>query len=201
MFIPKALVFITLAAFARAFKIPEGTEDGVYAVYTRSDGVEVIAPFDEAVDIIKERVSSAPTSPNPAILKGRGFNIASRWAGQIWCGCGFTMDHGNCDAAVDDLKNQLNNGVIPAHMSYFAIKRSPGKNVVAFACSRNDLGLELDGDTYGQALERITSACGLYIAGAYDIFPFGQPLIVGYARYQEGDDFCGGSTSSPANHC
>jgi hypothetical protein len=27
--------------------------------------------------------------------------------GQIWCGCGYTMNPGNCDAAVQDLKNQM----------------------------------------------------------------------------------------------
>jgi len=83
-------------------------------------------------------------------------------------------------------------------MSFYSIRG----NVVAFACNRSpDRSWLLIANDYANALGSITGSCGSYIAGAYEFGDPNQALIVGYARYANGDDFCGGSTSSPANHC
>lgn len=84
-----------LLAVAQAFVIPPGTTEGVYAVVTRSDGtvehVKLSAPEAKRQIILDPPVTTVPTAPE----------------NRIWCGCGYGMDHGNCDGAVDDLKKQL----------------------------------------------------------------------------------------------
>lgn len=90
-----------LAASASAWKIPQGTSDGVYKVETLADGSTVHTKIIAAADIdrsqpLAQGVSYAPDSP-----------LQKRSPGQVWCGCGFNMVSGDCDAAVADLKTQL----------------------------------------------------------------------------------------------
>lgn len=90
-----------LAASVSGWKIPENTQDGVYVVDTLEDGTEVHTKIAETADIDRSipedvlNMSPVPTS-----------ELEKRAPGQIWCGCGFDMNRGNCDAAVDDLKRQ-----------------------------------------------------------------------------------------------
>lgn len=92
-----------LAASASAWKIPQGTEDGVYKVETLADGSTVHTKIIDAADIDRSQplvpgVSHAPDGVAP---------LQKRSAGQVWCGCGYNMVSGDCDAAVADLKTQL----------------------------------------------------------------------------------------------
>jgi hypothetical protein len=83
-------------------------------------------------------------------------------------------------------------------MSFYSIEY----DVVTFACNRSPTtGWLLVGSQYREAIGRITGSCGRYIAGATQFGDDGKELIYGYARWREGDNFCAGSTSSPANHC
>jgi hypothetical protein len=101
-FVPIATAFI-FATLAQAFIIPEGTAEGVYAVFTADDGTEVhtkIAKRD-------------PTGMTP--IK-EVHTLRRRQNDRIWCGCGFNMDPGNCDAAVQALKDQLSEQSLLADM-------------------------------------------------------------------------------------
>ena len=84
----------TFAALIQAFVIPEGTTEGVYAVFTADDGTEV-------------HTKIAKRDPTGVTLIEQFHNIERRQNDRIWCGCGFNMNPGNCDAAVQALKDQL----------------------------------------------------------------------------------------------
>jgi hypothetical protein len=91
---------LALAASAQALIIPVGTTDGTYTVTVDAAGVETHTKIAEAgaeSDVL-DAGDFINTSSNA---------IRRRNNGQIWCGCGFNMNPGNCDAAVADLKNQL----------------------------------------------------------------------------------------------
>ncbi|KAF2621065.1 hypothetical protein BU25DRAFT_355174, partial [Macroventuria anomochaeta] len=101
-----------------------------------------------------------------------------RGEGHIWCGCGFNMNAGDTDAAVADLKGQLDRmasgGTIC--LAYYSIRGG----TVAFACNRSDRSKRIDGDNFAGYLRAITSSCGLYIAGTYQVFDDAYPLMAGY---------------------
>ncbi|KAF1825220.1 uncharacterized protein K489DRAFT_429513 [Dissoconium aciculare CBS 342.82] len=184
------ILYQTLAAAAltHAFTIPrEITADGVYKVVTRDDGTEV---HTKVADIdIESTVALTSAADEHDILK-------RSVRGQIWCGCGYTMNPGNCDAAVQDLKNQMGKYIGP-HLSFYSIR----SNVVAFACNQGSQNVYADAGTYGTQLQKITSACGRYIAGSLDLVGGSNPFIVGYMRYSNGLDFCRDSTISGNNRC
>jgi hypothetical protein len=101
-------VALTFAASVLAWRIPEGTEDGVYKVETLEDGSTVHTKVIDAADI--DRTSPEYAALNDLVptetsldtsLEKRGTN------GGVWCGCGFDLIHGDCDAAVADLKSQM----------------------------------------------------------------------------------------------
>lgn len=106
------------------------------------------------------------------------------------------MNPGNCDGAVADLKAQMP-GAIGPFLAWFSIRN----DVVAFACNRGGDSAFAYVPSYTTALERITAACGRYIAGSYHWGDNGYPYIVGYMRYHNGLDFCAASTTSPADRC
>ncbi|KAH7371950.1 hypothetical protein BKA66DRAFT_572518 [Pyrenochaeta sp. MPI-SDFR-AT-0127] len=177
---------LALAASAQAWVIPEGSTDGSYSVTINENGVEThtkLAESDAEILYLNESDLSSDA------LQRRGRD-------QVWCGCGFNMNPGNCDAAVADLKNQLSN-LIPSGTAFYSIRG----DVVAFACNRGSSNWIMNGNAYGEQLVHITNLCGRYIAGSRQAGEDNRALIVGYMRYSNGADFCGASTSSPANHC
>ncbi|KFZ17813.1 hypothetical protein V501_01556 [Pseudogymnoascus sp. VKM F-4519 (FW-2642)] len=180
-----------MATVAQAFVVPSGTANGVYAVTISEDGKEVHTKISDSTNIQSIQPDDVTTVNKLGDLERRG-------NGRIWCGCGFNMDPGNCDAAVESLVAQMGPSIVNPGLSYYSIH----DNVVAFACNRNpSTGWLLIGDQYRDALARITGSCGRYIAGATQFGDDGKELISGYARWREGDDFCASSTSSPANRC
>ncbi|CAO2651778.1 Nn.00g000610.m01.CDS01 [Neocucurbitaria sp. VM-36] len=175
----------TLLTLAQAFVIPSGTEDGVYGVSVREDGTEVHTKISE-----RDPTSATPYNEVSAFEK--------RQNDRIWCGCGFNMNPGNCDAAVADLKKQMKPSLVKPKMSFYSIRG----DVVAFACNRSpNRNWLLVESNYANALARITGACGRYIAGSTEFGDPNQALIVGYQRYTNGDRFCDSATSSPSYHC
>ncbi|KAK5995405.1 hypothetical protein PT974_03809 [Cladobotryum mycophilum] len=125
-----------------------------------------------------------------------------------WCGCGYTLNHGDTDAVVRDLKNQVGNGVdISWLIAYYSIRG----RVVAFACNdvfgQHDYSVSAGVDaeylvlSYG-ATNRL---CGWYMAGT-SFVGFWAPIddnrpSVGYMRYSPDLDFCGNALTSPAERC
>ncbi|KAM0260137.1 hypothetical protein ACHAQJ_002901 [Trichoderma viride] len=115
MYFFKITAALALAALAQAFTIPSDTPDGVYAVSTGEDGATVHTKISNP-----SKIKHDPASVAPRALEPRDRDV--------WCGCGFNLDPGNCDAAVADLKTQLPGAHIYEGTSYYSIRG----NVVAF---------------------------------------------------------------------
>lgn len=97
-FVSTITVF-TLFAWAQAFVIPPGTSDGVYSVFNHEDGTEVHTKISVSSEVRRDATGITPFNEVGALER--------RQNDRIWCGCGFNMDAGNCDAAVADLKSQM----------------------------------------------------------------------------------------------
>ncbi|KFY17018.1 hypothetical protein V492_00940 [Pseudogymnoascus sp. VKM F-4246] len=83
-------------------------------------------------------------------------------------------------------------------MSFYSIEA----DIVAFACNRNpNSGSVILPDGYREEIGRITGTCGRYIAGATQLGDDGSALILRYAWWKKGDDFCADATSSPPSSC
>jgi hypothetical protein len=94
------VIAFALGVTAQAYTIPDGITDGVYAVSIREDGVEVhtrIADSDAGPTLDHREVKTVSQEDS----------LERREDGRLWCGCGFDMNHANCDAAVQDLKNSM----------------------------------------------------------------------------------------------
>ncbi|KAL6812859.1 hypothetical protein GGI42DRAFT_349017 [Trichoderma sp. SZMC 28013] len=181
----KIAAALSLAPLAQAFTIPSGTPDGVYAVSTSENGATVHTKISSPSKSERDQAHVAPRAIEP---RDQG----------IYCGCGFNLDPGNCDAAVADLKTQLPGAHIYEGTSYYSIRG----NVVAFVCVPYvDPGVwtDISPDQYGQALATITAKCGRYIAGA--MFTGYSIEYVGYAQWYDGYDFCKHATDSSSTHC
>ncbi|KAF5517690.1 hypothetical protein CGCA056_v011387 [Colletotrichum aenigma] len=90
--------------------------------------------------------------------------------GETWCGCKYRMNSGNCDGAVQGLKNQmrkqrLGRAFINPGMAWYEIKRSASaRPVVAFLCRTRGAGVgDINVYTYTQKLQEITGSCGLFL--------------------------------------
>lgn len=199
MYLSTTCFFVALASIAAAFTLPETASDGFYVSYYNETGHEVhvknpdlaalnaILPTDDEL----AQVQARNPAPDPQI---------ARRADMTWCGCGHKMDRGECDQAVEDIKNRFRAeggglGAIAPNTSWWA--RRAG--VVAFACNHSpDTTSITDAVSYAQGLVKITSACGLYIAGTLEFSPF---LDIGYMNWRPGVKFCEGARSSPAHSC
>ena len=89
-----------MATVAQAFVVPSGTANGVYAVTIGEDGKEVHTKISDSTNIQSIQPDDVTTVNKLGDLERRG-------NGRIWCGCGFNMDPGNCDAAVESLVAQM----------------------------------------------------------------------------------------------
>jgi hypothetical protein len=198
------VVHILLLAFAAlvatAFQIPEGTPDGFYVAYYDASGHEVHQPVtpDMISQVIDHETVASNLVSRPYPVPTTSKRQTNFW--ETWCGCGIEVNHGDCDAAVADLKFQTRDRVrIEARMAYYSIRGS----AVAFACNLTGQTAVISDEGVGLSTQHITSNCGSYIAGTalhhFDStaeFPF-----TGYMRYSSGLDFCAASTSSTSNHC
>ncbi|RHZ52632.1 uncharacterized protein CDV56_107041 [Aspergillus thermomutatus] len=185
------LALATSAKLATSLRIPEGTLDGVYSVYINESGVEVHEP------LFPGDVPAPTNSEEPEVdqLEARDITTVS-----YWCGCGITMNHGDCDAAVQALKNQFGSGQadIGAHLAWYSISGS----VVAFACNREGGKAAGSAAKITGALQGITNKCGWYVPGTQHLYTglFYTPYF-GYMNYRPGLDFCTMSVSSGSHKC
>ncbi|XEV07305.1 hypothetical protein FSHL1_012592 [Fusarium sambucinum] len=121
----------------------------------------------------------------------------------MWCGCGLSMDHGNCDTAVDMLKAQFFNsdgGVGELTQAWYSI----WGDVVAFCCA--DGVFPVMASRYADYLGRITDQCGWYVPGTFSPSSIGLSSVdCGYINYSPGLDFCGnaeiGRHMGDKSHC
>ncbi|KAF2129192.1 hypothetical protein P153DRAFT_404235 [Dothidotthia symphoricarpi CBS 119687] len=179
------LLLLLPATLAASYVIPNDTKDGVYATYTDDSGNEVHELIGKGVE-----VQSAEST-----IEARDNRT---W--QTWCGCGIGLDHGNTDAAVQDLKNQIGpNQINQNNVNYYSIRG----NVVAFSCIQEAWFTTSEASYLTNAFAEITSRCGWYIAGTAQLSPDGaaDPSVVGYMQYSNGLNFCGNAASSNRASC
>ncbi|PKX97009.1 uncharacterized protein P174DRAFT_448681 [Aspergillus novofumigatus IBT 16806] len=191
------LALLALAASAKlatSFKIPEGMMDGVYKVYLNENGVEVHEPLLPE-DIVQ--VTDPESEQHEAALFERA---ADPSFAVTYCGCGITMNHGDCDRAVQNLKNQFGGGTvrIGPNLAWYSISGS----VVAFACNKVAAQAEASADRLTRALQGITERCGWYVPGTTRfVTNLWLDPYWGYMNYHPGLDFCAASTSSGSHSC
>lgn len=179
------LLTLLPAVLTSAFVIPEGTEDGVYAVYTDASGNEVHKRLSDGVSIEKPSKRSS--------LEARAENWVTA------CGCGIELNHAYTDDAVQDLKNQVGpDGLNQKDKHYFSIRG----DVVAFSCLQDPWWTVTGPNYLTGAFAEITKKCGWYIAGTTQREPEGaEPAVAGYMRWSPGLDFCANAYLSPLTHC
>ncbi|KAL7906652.1 hypothetical protein GGI35DRAFT_458572 [Trichoderma velutinum] len=111
------------------------------------------------------------------------------------------MNHGDCDAAVADLKDQVSRqGTLwlGGGLCWYSIRGG----VVAFICNPNDR-TNTNGfvaDNVGLSTSIITGDCGWYTAGTH-AWGYYNSLLVGYEVYYPGVDFFGTAMSSSLESC
>jgi hypothetical protein len=192
-----------LVSAAAAFVLPAGISDGFYMAHINEDGLEVhtrlpsspssadVAAGSNAVVSARDPsalASQVDTSPNPKLSK----RISS-----IWCGCGVTLDRGNCDAAVAGFKSQVAGGRgIPPYTAWYEARG----NVIFFSCNAGDAVLYHDVNIISNIAAEITRACGLYIAGTFQREEYSGEAS-GYMRNFAGLNFCADAKSSPLHRC
>jgi hypothetical protein len=93
-------ITFALATMAQAFVIPSGTTNGVYAVTIGEDGKDVHTKISDSTNIENIHPDNVTTVSDGGDLERRG-------TGRIWCGCGFNMNTGHCDRAVERLVAQM----------------------------------------------------------------------------------------------
>lgn len=182
-----------LFPFTGAFQVPKGTTDGFYKVHRHAQGQE-----------IHERVSNFETEATPAEVsvakQSRIEKRESHWF--TWCGCGIELNHGNCDDAVQDLKDQMGSTfwVVGPQTAFYSIRG----DAVAFSCNNADGDALTSADWMTQAAEVVTRSCGWYIAGTGQwawITPGANSTDMGYMIWRDGVDFCGDAQGSPDWKC
>ncbi|KAF2150018.1 hypothetical protein K461DRAFT_323510 [Myriangium duriaei CBS 260.36] len=200
----------TVAGLVSGFKFPAGLGDGTYAVSYDAKGNEAHTLLNSTlsspaqIEAGKIQAINHLAKQDEAMIAGRGGKVRrgmqeKRGALSTYCGCGIYMDHGNCDAAVEDLKQQLDRGsgddkggYIEANQAWYSIRG----NAVAFICE-DWRAQNWRRDDVTNDLAEVTRECGWYVAGTLDGF-FAD---VGYMIYTPGLDFCGHATGSPVQKC
>ncbi|KAH8812871.1 hypothetical protein F5884DRAFT_317843 [Xylogone sp. PMI_703] len=220
MHFSQLLTTAVLAGLTAGLTLPSDLGDGSYRVYIDDRGLEVHERANETSDGVWEIVyASSPKAVNSAravdTLEKRGgtdCGMTNTGLGSqkgcftTWCGCGFTLNHGDCDAAVADLKTQPEKyGSIGPYLSHYSIRGS----VVAFACNirggLNGIGsVDYSDWMVTRVLQVVTDKCGWYIAGTgiyEDLFLDDEYPEIGYMRYSNGLDFCVAADSASAGSC
>lgn len=231
----KLFAIATVTACVIAITPPLDAVNGVYKAYFDEQGREVHelvalpngeAPSSKHVNKwitnktgYKDAIATANVT---AIKKGHRQSLEKRWHDSepygfgvgilnTECGCGFYMDHGDCDAAVNDLKAQSDRaggGTISIGNAWYSIRGS----VVAFACAtwpedftKTGEPFEFDSSSLTVSYAAITRLCGSYVAGTLSYLDWGVHdwnfPDIGYMRYSPGDDFCSHADDSKLDHC
>ncbi|KAJ9149860.1 hypothetical protein NKR23_g4186 [Pleurostoma richardsiae] len=200
---PTTFLLAVLAPLVSGFHLPANLPDGIYVAYYNSAGDEVHQPATLEIMNNPETyldIGAPPAAATAAAV--RSLRRADPW--RYVCGCGFNMNHGDCDYAVEELKKQCDRadgGVafVPPGLAWYSIHGG----VVAFICNPHGggtvQGIGRSGLT--ASYQHITDQCGWYVAGTYwyGVDPVG--LDVGYMIYYSGLDFCAHAEGSSRTSC
>lgn len=183
------------------YTLPANLTDGAYMASLGADGQQIHVRLPDIPLEVDARSLEISTRQEANQFSTRQ---VVTYPNIFHCGCGYYMDHGNCDAAVQDMKNQLGSGVtIPSGNAYYSIRG----NAVAFVCTRAQLtGHWVDAQIFSDAAATITTACGWYVAGTIQHGHWGSSNAqwdedLGYMQYTAGLNFCGNAEGSPASSC
>lgn len=122
-FLPIALSLAYIAPLAAAFKLPADLAPGNYVAYHNKAGKEthVKASHLDRSDIGSYTPSHrAKRSAFDTLDKRQDLSEAGY---EIFCGCGFNMDHGDCDAATAGLESQFP-ATVDGGLAYYTIANS-----------------------------------------------------------------------------
>jgi len=205
-----------LLALAAGATIAPNLPDGFYHAYTDEHGVEthiqIANTANYNVPLLSWRHDPSNTtipvlahpSHQPQDLEKR-CSPAPLSQGLVWCGCTHGLVPSDCDAAVQDLKNQVNSqpygGIYPkVGNSWYSIRGS----VVAFQCPLRDGSTWLQASLISSQLAIITATCGRYIAGSIigiDLFGNFNDYGLGYMQAYPGLQFCDAEFNPGQNCC
>ena len=184
------------------FNLPDASkapqQEGVWSAKLNATGHTIFELLAHPDETQREKVGAPPLGESfPADLS----SLRRRATGHAFCGCGFNMNHGECDAAVADLKDQVSRrGTLwlGGGLCWYSIRGG----AVAFICNpysgTNTNGFTADG--IGLSTSIITGDCGWYTAGTH-AWGYYKSLLVGYMIYRPGLDFFGDAMSSDSQHC
>jgi hypothetical protein len=209
MHFPKAALAAVFATGAAAFTLPTDLQNGVYRAYYDKDGREVhelVQAFEPGTVTLRRGTTD---SEEPSLDK-RLVDPDTSYS----CGCGWSLDHGNCDNSVTGLKNYLDqhpNGSLCYLLTTYTATYCYVNNVVTFLCSGSQEYGVCSSDV-GNSLAAITKNCGWYIAGTeaaqawvpnFDgSVDVEEAYLTGYMQYSAGLDFCGNALLAGFNgHC
>ncbi|KXJ97294.1 hypothetical protein Micbo1qcDRAFT_229992 [Microdochium bolleyi] len=192
----------------KGFKLPANLEDGFYRAYHDESGREVherVSGPASAQELAA--VSAAVSDATVPDSEPTGVSSIQGSRSRYWCGCGLSMNHGDCDAAVEDLKFQSDreygkpewerNHLIAPGTSWYSIRGS----VVAFSCNWYWAYMPIPRrDGYTNVFGYITRECGWYVPGTWVNDDSGS-VHVGYMNYRAGLDFCMDATRSNDESC
>jgi hypothetical protein len=213
------LLSANIVAFATAATIAPNLPDGFYHAWTDENGIEFHTQISSATNDNVPMLSwthdpSNTTLPMPANPFSRPqddpWEIEKRCSmapiddGEVWCGCTHTLNPSNCDAAVQDLKNQVGSqpgGSIHPKLgnAWYSIRGS----VVAFQCPYSGWTSTLNVPDISNYLAIITATCGRYISGTVIGIDPNREVSnsgVGYMQAYPGLDFCSAQFNS-GSHC
>jgi hypothetical protein len=117
LLLPITISLASLASFATAFTLPAGLEDGNYAAYYNATGHEVHVKASDLPNMNVEAFSPPYHAARSLLAKRQDAES------EIFCGCGFIMDHGDCDNAVSMLKGQFP-AFVEANVNFYSISSS-----------------------------------------------------------------------------
>ncbi|KAK1757041.1 hypothetical protein QBC47DRAFT_174500 [Echria macrotheca] len=204
LFLRSLATAAVLAAGTLAFKLPAGLADGSYVAYRDETGKQVIEAFTTEVAnrigtqsnaTSEQGVKPARTdSSDKRGIGSAGLEERDEWFWVSYCGCGFNLDHGNTDRAVQGIKDQCGSCNLAHDQAIFTI----AGDVVAFICNGGPTSASL----ITRAAEIITQRCGWYVAGtAYLEKGLWYEPDIGYMRWFAGLDFCGASEGGTSGNC
>ncbi|KAK8879219.1 hypothetical protein PGQ11_000513 [Apiospora arundinis] len=210
MLFPQFLL-VSLAVSATASKLPLiQPEDGVYAVTIGEKGQEIHTRIS---NITQAEVNELMQNSTPDIADLRkpaeGQMETRAWRlDDTCCGCGYNLPHGDIDAAVEDLKYQIDENGSVLWTNFYSIRGGS----VAFGCVnglRQFGSLEVE-----KAYALITKRCGWYVAGSYQKTCIDTPTkpfdldcpewtspTIGYMNWYPDQDFCKNAKGSSQRSC
>ncbi|RDW87368.1 hypothetical protein BP5796_03062 [Coleophoma crateriformis] len=202
------LLFMTIAvaSLVTSFKLPANLQDGVYMASYDASGTEIHVALNTTTPASSLKMIRDSTRSNDIQERDYGFGVGILTS---WCGCDYPLDPGNCDKAVQRLKNQCNNNGGSCKIPYASAWYSISNNAVTFACNDNSASTSaitcvIDASYLTSAYSFITAKCGQYIAGTMLYEDWGienDAPYVGYMQYYSGLNFCNDAESANESKC